>query len=97
MSSITLANMFLGRTVTDKITGFTGICIGFVAYLTGCNQALVAPKVVTEGKPADALWFDQQRLEIDVETPALVFDNGPTPGADLTPPGGRGLHAAPPR
>jgi hypothetical protein len=33
----------LGRRGRDVITGFEGVITGHVAYLTGCNQYLLAP------------------------------------------------------
>ena len=39
----------LGRTATDKITGFSGIATGFVVYITGCNQYLINPKAKKGG------------------------------------------------
>lgn len=54
----------LGCTVKDKITGFEGVVTGIVDYLSGCNQALVVPKVDKDGKLRDAHWFDVQRLTV---------------------------------
>lgn len=53
----------LGIKAEDKITGFTGILTGYVKYLTGCDQYLVAPKVDKEGKHIDARWYDVNRLK----------------------------------
>lgn len=78
--------MQLGVTVTDKITGFTGVVTGFVQYISGCNQALVVPRVGADGKAGDPNWFDVQRLTIDTGTPAVVLDNGDTPGCDAAAP-----------
>jgi len=77
--------MKLGITVKDKITGFTGTVTGFVQYLSGCNQGLVAPSVDKDGKFAESQWFDEQRLE-RVGTRAVSLDNGKTPGFDITAP-----------
>ena len=77
--------MKLGIKVRDKISGFTGIVTGFVTYISGCNQALVAPLVKDDGSLGDSLWFDVQRLErIGSET--IKLDNGPTPGPDRAAP-----------
>lgn len=76
----------LGKTVTDKITGFSGIVTGHCEYLTGCSQSLVAPKVGADGKAAESAWFDDQRLSVDENTPAVKLDNGQTPGADKPAP-----------
>jgi hypothetical protein len=46
----------LGSKVKDRITGFSGIVTGDVTYLSGCNHALVAPKVAADGTFKDAQW-----------------------------------------
>lgn len=71
--------MQLGVTVTDKITGF-------VQYLTGCNQCLVAPPLSADGGVREAAWFDVQRLDVDAMVPTIVLDNGATPGCDRPAP-----------
>jgi hypothetical protein len=74
----------LGKTVKDRITGFTGVVTGHVQYLTGCNQALVVPPM-QDGKLGSSEWFDVQRLE-DTGVAAIVLDNGATPGCDRAAP-----------
>jgi len=51
----------LGKKVKDSITGFNGIVTGKVEYITGCRQYLVVGKS-KDNKPADSLWFDEDRL-----------------------------------
>lgn len=75
----------MGLTGTDKITGFTGLMTGFCAYLTGCNQVLLSPKVDKTGKPQDAHWFDEQRITW-AKTKRISLDNGKTPGFDKEAP-----------
>lgn len=77
--------MQLGITVKDRINGFTGVVTGFVQYLTGCNQALVAPPLGPDGAMRDSQWFDVQRLE-RVGDGLITLDNGATPGADRPAP-----------
>jgi hypothetical protein len=67
------------------------VVIGYVQYLTGCNQALVQPQgsdlvlgYVT--KRPEAEWFDVQRLEQVVGTAKITLDNGATPGCDRAAP-----------
>ena len=76
----------LGHTYRDKITGFTGIATGYVQYLTGCNQALLAPKCTPEGGLVDSHWFDQQRLQEVANCAVITLDNGPAPGFDKPAP-----------
>ncbi len=75
----------LGRKVTDKITGFSGIVTGYVTYLTGCNQALVVPPVDEKGLMRDSQWLDEQRLTV-ADGEALSLDNARAPGFDRAPP-----------
>lgn len=75
----------LGSKVKEKITGFTGIVTGYVQYLSGCNQALVIPKVREDGSYVDGQWFDEQRLE-RVDDSIITLENGKTPGPDMPAP-----------
>ena len=75
----------LGCTYRDKITGFQGVCTGFVHYLTGCNQALLTPTASNDGSLREAHWFDVQRLELR-NANRIALDNGPTPGFDKPAP-----------
>lgn len=75
----------LGKKYKDKITGFAGVATGYVTYISGCNQVLVAPSVDAEGKPRDSHWFDEQRLD-EQDGDAIVLDNSTTPGPDKQAP-----------
>lgn len=55
----------------DRITGFTGFCVGLCFYVSGCDQALIVPKVDKDGKYQEGRWFDDERL-IDVEAEQRV-------------------------
>ena len=52
---------YLGMTVKDRVTGFSGMVssVTFDAY--GCIQAFVTPRMV-EAKLGDGHWFDLSRL-----------------------------------
>ncbi len=54
----------LGRNAKDKITGFTGVIVAKISYLTGCDQYGITPKVNKEGKTGDTSYFDVNRIEI---------------------------------
>jgi hypothetical protein len=79
------AQRYLGREVRDTITGFQGVVTGYVKYLTGCNQCLVVGKA-KDGKPGETAWFDEQRMVVDLATPAVVLDNAESPGFDRPAP-----------
>lgn len=75
----------LGFTYRGRITGFTGIAVGVVEYISGCNQALLAPKCGDDGALRESQWFDLQRLQ-EVKTVRVTLDNGATPGCDKAAP-----------
>lgn len=75
----------LGATYRDKITGFEGIATGYVQYITGCNQVLIAPKV-SDGAMKAPEWIDEQRLERNRTAPVITLDNGTSPGFDKAAP-----------
>lgn len=54
----------LGKKAKDKITGFSGIIIGKINYLFGCDQYGIAPEIGKDGKPGETHWFDVGRIEI---------------------------------
>jgi len=53
----------LGSKVKDVITGFTGIVMADVKYLTGCHHYAVCPdKLTKEGKMQEWEWLDSKRF-----------------------------------
>lgn len=76
-----------GVTVEDRITKFRGVVTGMVTYITGCDQALVAPQGLNEkGEIRDSAWVDIQRLVVDTSVPKIVLDNTASPGPDKPAP-----------
>lgn len=75
----------LGWTVKDCVTGFAGVVVGQVRYISGCNQCLVAPKAADDGVFRESQWFDEQRLD-SLPAERIVLNNGATPGADRSAP-----------
>lgn len=75
----------IGRNVKDKITGFKGRVTGYVEYITGCNQMLVAPQVKDAGDHIESLWIDEQRLET-IDESILSLDTTIMTGSDKSPP-----------
>jgi len=60
----------LRASVTDNVTGFSGVVIGRVEYLTGCRQYMVAPRCKNSSEWAESRWFDEDRLLTEMpETP----------------------------
>jgi hypothetical protein len=54
----------LGDRVRDEITGFVGIVTGLVSYISGCDQALLAPPVAEDGSHREGRWYDLDRLVV---------------------------------
>lgn len=82
-----MAKIQLGRTYKDVITGFQGVATGYVQYITGCNQVLLAPRA-EGGSAPDSHWYDEQRVE-QVGTARIVLDpvaNAQSPGCDKAAP-----------
>ncbi|OHE72587.1 MAG: hypothetical protein A2Z99_05465 [Treponema sp. GWB1_62_6] len=77
--------IILGKKYKDKITGFEGVATGFVQYISGCNQALLAPIATEINRLPDSSWLDVQRLE-PVGKEMIVLDNSATPGCDRAAP-----------
>lgn len=75
----------LGIEAKDKITGFSGIIMSRSEHLTGCNVYGVAPKVITDGKPSETQWFDENRIEKVSDGVADQFSNVDT-GSTGNPP-----------
>ncbi len=78
----------IGKSFTDSITGFKGVCTGRIEYISGCNQLLLTPKVGEDGVLKDGAWFDEQRCQVN-STSKVALDNGKTPGHGPLRPGHR--------
>ncbi len=78
----------LGQKVKDNITGFEGIATGKTEWLFGCSRYCVEPQELKDGKPVEAVWFDEQRLEIIADTkPEVSKDSdGERPGGPQNDP-----------
>ena len=71
----------LGSKVRDNITGFEGIATGRTEWLFGCNRVCVEPTELKDGKPIEAQWFDEQRMEVVAEqAPVVSKDSSATTG-----------------
>jgi len=75
----------LGCEYKDKITGFRGIATGYVEYISGCNQALLAPKIKEDGEFVKSHWLDEQRLH-KIKSKKINLENGKSPGFDKQAP-----------
>jgi len=79
-----MKTIILGASYKDTITGFSGVATGNAAYISGCDQVLLAPK--SKGSDfKESCWFDAQRLKRIGKTQTKL-DNSKTPGFDKPAP-----------
>ncbi len=78
--------IILGATYTDQITGYSGVAVGHVEYLTDCHQTLLQARAPDSHTRPQAEWFDDQRLERNNAVIPSRFDNSATPGSDRQAP-----------
>jgi hypothetical protein len=64
MANVQKCLELLGMRVRDKVTNFEGIVVSVSFDLYGCIQAIIHPGLDKDGKMADQLWFDVNRLII---------------------------------
>ena len=57
-------NLYLGDTVKDTISGFSGVVVARTEWLNGCIRICVQPKALHDGKPIDNHTFDLEQLEL---------------------------------
>ena len=86
----------LGDTAHDRMSGFKGIVMGRIEYLTGCNQIFILPQSDKENEFKEGHWFDVERVEVDeVGTVEVRYSDPINPpravggGADIPHPKGR--------
>ncbi len=82
--------LIMGCEAKDRITGFRGIVTGMAQYITGCDQALLKPKVDKEGKYVEGHWFDVGRLEyVGQGVKAVEVEGNKPPGPQPDAPTGK--------
>jgi hypothetical protein len=54
----------LGDLVKDKVTGFQGVIIVRTEWLNGCRRYSVQSQELKDGKPMDAVGFDEDGIEL---------------------------------
>ncbi len=53
----------LGEHVEDTITGYSGVIIAQTKWMHGCTQYGVKSRELKDGRPMDAVWFDEPQLK----------------------------------
>ena len=66
----------LGSKVKDIYTGFSGIAVGRSEWLYGCARFAIEPQELKDGKPIEAQWFDEQRVQlVEEEKPKVTRES----------------------
>ena len=63
----------LGVELKDKVTNFSGICLGITKYDTGCIHYGLCPKKVGTDNKIQWIWFDEIRIDL-VKKKAVVLN-----------------------
>ena len=72
----TRADVKLGQTVKEKITGFTGVVVCISHHMDGSVMVGVQPrKLEDSGKPAEPYEFDIERIAV-VDTEDVILNSG---------------------
>lgn len=58
----------LGNEVKDIMTGFSGIAVARTDWLFGCSRILIEPTKLNKGNPIEAVWYDEQRVQVVKKT-----------------------------
>ena len=53
----------LGKTYRAIVTGFEGVCVAKVTFLTGCDRAGLQSRELDSGKPIEVMYFDEPEIE----------------------------------
>jgi hypothetical protein len=56
--------MKLGDRVKDRISGVTGILVGYHYWLYGCERVSIQPEEIKDGKPAEPICIDAAQTEL---------------------------------
>lgn len=54
----------IGDKVKNRVSGFEGVITGRAEYLNGCRQYLISPPVDEKDGYRDAVWCDEQTLDV---------------------------------
>jgi hypothetical protein len=71
----------LGDLAKDVVTGYTGAVTAMTTHLHNCRRFALQPRELADGKPQDALWFDEPQVEFIEADVIPVID---APYSDIT-------------
>jgi len=58
--------VILGDTVTDRITGFSGVITAVTTYLAGTPRVFVEPTIAADGAYREGQWLDIDRAVLTI-------------------------------
>lgn len=76
-------NINLGDRVKDNVTGFEGIAVACIDWISGQRRWVVQGKLNKDGVPQDPQTFDESYLTV-IENGALKYSGGGMPRAGQT-------------
>jgi hypothetical protein len=72
------ANLKLGCTAKDTISGFSGTVVAITEWLNGCQRVTIQPREMKDGKPIEPHTFDAEQIEVvEPATPRPAGLGGP--------------------
>lgn len=77
----------LGDKVRDRVTGFTGICIGITTWLYGCRRIAIQPQELKDHSVIDAQSFDEPAIEVVEKSVIIPYPEEETKAAAARPGG----------
>lgn len=69
----------LGDVVQDNITGFKGVAVSVTQWIHGCRRIGIQPMEMHDGKPIEALSFDEPQLLIIQKDTTFSAKRQPVP------------------
>lgn len=85
------ARLSLGDSARHAITGFTGIVVARVSFLTGCDQVCLQPQGLSEkGELFESRYFDEPYVDLVARNVVPDRTPGRATGCDISPPSRRG-------
>jgi hypothetical protein len=60
-----MSSLKMGQKARDVVTGFEGIVVARVSFLTGCDRYALLPQGLNkDGRPFEEQYFDVNRLQL---------------------------------
>ena len=75
-----MAEIKLGCTARDTITGYVGVVIATTKWLNGCVRITIQTRELKDGRPIESVTFDAEQIEVVEESkqPEMSPRGGPS-------------------